>query len=599
VKGAAVKGAAVGLALALALAAPAAAAETRRALTTLDDARACAPLASGAFAVATGGGLAIVRPDGPVAVLTALDGLPETRVHAVVETADGLWAGTEGGAALVALDGSPRVLRTAADVSVHALLPSGRGMYLGTWGRGVLHLASAGAAPVVVPSDGPGKQVGGLAEHGGTLHAAFADGPVARLEGGRLRPLPAGTPAHGAALASTGGRLFLGGIEGLYRIDGREATSVASIDARAIAASGDALLVASYGGGVFSTASGRTALRPEPGVSRWARGVGVRGTTRCAATAEGLFVADGGAWRRVPLGGPPSNDVTALAVRPSADAVVIGTFDRGAALHQGGRSAPIAGLEPHETVNAAAWQDGNVWLGTARGLVRVDAGGRAVRRLLAADGLPSSFVRSLLVLASGRLLVGTEEGAAFVDGERVTPVVAADTSRKGPPPLASPMHATWALAEGAGGTLYLGTASGLYWGKDGRFERASLASGDLRDDWVTALVASPARGDGREEIFAGTYSGGVTRLAFDRRAPARPRAVHLDGGYVNPMGLVLDGGTLLAATMDGLLARPAADDAARWEARTGASTGRDVTAVVRVGAALWTASRRGIAITSP
>src|SRR5262249_19185154 len=78
------------------LVAPAAPADTSKArtLTALDDARACTPLASGGFAVATGGGLAILGADGAVMTLTSLDGLPDTRVHAVVESSDGLWAGT-------------------------------------------------------------------------------------------------------------------------------------------------------------------------------------------------------------------------------------------------------------------------------------------------------------------------------------------------------------------------------------------------------------------------------------------------------------------------------------------------------------------------
>jgi hypothetical protein len=156
------------------------------------------------------------------------------------------------------------------------------------------------------------------------------------------------------------------------------------------------------------------------------------------------------------------------------------------------------------------------------------------------------------------------------------------------------MHATWALAKADDGTLYIGTASGLYHGKDGTFQRASLATGELLDDWVTALAVRNA--GGTTEVFVGTYSAGVTRLDFDGSS-RRPRVTHLGGGYVNPDGLSFRGTELLAATMDGLLARPLGNDAATWHARRDVSVGRDVTAARYVGSALWVASRRGIAVT--
>jgi hypothetical protein len=130
----------------------------------------------------------------------------------------------------------------------------------------------------------------------------------------------------------------------------------------------------------------------------------------------------------------------------------------------------------------------------------------------------------------------------------------------------------------------------LYYGKDGRFRRAAVATGELRDDWVTALAVEGS------DVFVGTYSGGVTRL---RVGTGRLAASHLGGGYVNPGGLTVLGGELLAATMDGLIVRPKDDDGAAWRPRPGVSPGRDVTAVRKVGDALWVASRRGIGVSRP
>jgi hypothetical protein len=162
--------------------------------------------------------------------------------------------------------------------------------------------------------------------------------------------------------------------------------------------------------------------------------------------------------------------------------------------------------------------------------------------------------------------------------------------KKGPAPLASPMHATWAVAESADGTIWLGTNVGLYYGKGGAFRRVALATGDLADDWVTALAI---RGS---DVFVGTYAGGVTRLRPSGRAGGALEHAHLGGGCINPGGLTLMGDQLLAATMEGLLVRPAGDDRASWTVKAGATPGRDVTSARRVGDMLWVASRRGIGV---
>ncbi len=563
------------------------------AITDLDDAMACLPLDGGGVAVASGGGLAIVAEDGSVRRLTALDGLPDTRVHALAADGDSLWVGTDTGAARVSLGPVPAVTRTVAlgDAAVHAVLATPTGVYLGTWGAGLLHLDRPDATPELVRSSAPGKHIAALAEHEGSLYVAYADGPVARLDRGALTPL-AGTPSHGQALLSlprggTGPDLVVGDLEGIFRV-GDGATPLAPVDARGMAASGSQLLVATYGAGLVS---GMTAgaLHREQGVPRFARGVAVRGALRCVATTEGAFVdRDGGGWQKLALGRLPSNDVTALET--SGRRVAVGTFDHGATVLEGDKSHKIEGLEPTETVNAVAWQgEGSaavLWLGTAHGVVRVAPNGTLLR-LRAPDGLPSSTVRALAVMPDGRLLVGTDEGAAFVQGQHVVPLM---PKAKGPAPLASPMHATWSVAVSADGTLWLGTMAGLYAGKDGTFTRMAVATGELRDDWVTALVL---RGP---DVFVGTYAGGVTRLRGSASGSERLQHAHLGGGCVNPAGLVVVGDRLYAATMEGLLARPADRDGAPWEASPAAAPGRDVTGVRKLGDALWVASRRGIGV---
>jgi hypothetical protein len=576
-----------------------ASADPPHAITDLDDARACLPLQAGGVAVATGGGLAVVSPDGRVHTLTALEGLPDTRAYAIAADGDALWIGTEAGAARVTLTPELAVRRTVAlaGAPVHAVITTSTGVYFGTWGAGLLRLRAGDDTPEVVPAVGGGMRISALAQYGGSLYVAYADAALVRIDAGQF-PATLDTPAAAQALSTittadgqTG--LLLGDIEGLFRVaDG--VTPIAPVDVRGLAQGpAGTLLVATYGSGLLAGPL-HGALRREAGVPAFVNGVSSRGAVTCAATPEGVFVqAGGGGYERVALGVIPSNDVTVLA-DDGGGRVAVGTFDRGAVRIEGNSVSPVPGLEPAEVINAAAWQgagaSATLWLGSAHGLIRVPPSGPP-RRFRASDGLPSSFVRSIFVQSDGRVLVGTDEGAAWVEGNRVVRLTPAP--KAGPTPLASPAHATWALAESEDGTVWLGTNVGLYFGKGGSFRRLSLSTGDLRDDWVTALVVRGA------DVFVGTYAGGVTHLRAPHRGGFTLEHADLGGGCINPGGLTIDGDNLLAATMEGLLLRPAGDDRAAWAPRTQAAPGRDVTAVRRVGDMLWVGSRRGIGVTRP
>jgi ligand-binding sensor domain-containing protein len=563
-----------------------------RALTDLDDARACEPLDGGVVAVATGGGLAFVGRDGVVRVLTALEGLPDTRVHAIAPTPEGdaLWTGTEGGAALVSLAGGlPRVVSATPGPPVQAVHVAAGSVYFGTRGAGVLRLRPGAAFPERVPSAVPGTRAVAIADRDATVYVAYADGPLARLAPGEtvIRAL-AGSPTHGQALAVAGAALVLGDLEGLYRVDADGFAPLASVDARGLAGTGATLLVAADGVGL-ETGTAQGALREASGVSKLARGVGVRGDTVCVATAEGLFVGRGrGAFRRVALGGPPSNDITALAISPSGR-VAVGTFENGAVLYEDGEFHRVPGVGGHENVNGMAWQGERLWLATAHGLVRVSPDG-TVGRFASGEGLPSTVVRAVHVVSDHRVLVGTDAGPAIVDGDRVVPLGEPTSKRGAVQSLASPMHATYAVGSSENGTLYIGTTAGLYYGTAaGGFRRASLAAGELEDDWVTAIATDGA------DVYVGTYSKGITRLRFPPGA-TRPVPAHLGGGYVNSDGLALARGKLWASTMEGPLVRDLAGDGAHWEGRTALSPGRDVTAIRFSQETMWIASRRGLAV---
>lgn len=601
------------------LSASAARAETR-ALGGNDDTRACALPEAGGVVVATGAGLVIVGADGRARALTALDGLPETRVHAVAADGDVLWVGTEAGAAKVQ---AGRVVRTVGHAPVHAVTWASGGVLLGTWGEGLVQVAGE-RVTTLLPSTAA-KRIDAVSVRGGDVVLALGGGSVMALSGGGLRPIRGAASAHvQAILPLPGGAVLAGGLMGLDRASGAgagERLSTEDVRGLALDARGD-VLVATWGHGLLSApapslSEGRglplSAVAGLPPEIREVRAVATRGSARCVATTSGAWLDRGdGAFARVKLGEAslPSSDVTVVAMSAGGERAAVGTFDRGAVFVEPGSGAvrAIPGVSKLDTVNALAWDGDRLWVATAQGLVRVAPDGTA-RRFTTRDGLPNAMTRALLVDGS-RLVVGTDEGAAIVSGDDIAPLEPRTKGRAAP--LASPMHATWALAKGPDGALLVGTTSGLYrvrgaWTREDAkaAERASVANDLLDDDWVTALAVS---GD---DVLVGTYAHGVTRLRGGAGGWA-PNAGRLGGGYVNPSGLVTDGGRVYAATMDGLLVRDlASPPEAPWREVQGVAPGRDVTGVAtratarraeagpspREDAELWVATRRGIGIT--
>lgn len=104
----------------------------------------------------------------------------------------------------------------------------------------------------------------------------------------------------------------------------------------------------------------------------------------------------------------------------------------------------------------AAYDDGmgRLWLGGYNsGLSLFDGSGRFVRRFGREDGLPDPGVRSIAEDALGGLWVGTRYGGvARFEGRRFEAVSQRDGMRS---------NAAWALAPEPGGTLWVGTTSGL------------------------------------------------------------------------------------------------------------------------------------------
>lgn len=561
--------------------------------TSTADVRACAFVRGGETVVAaTGGGLLVVDAQAERARhLTALDGLPGTGVDAVLAIdADEVWVGTERGLARVRVgDTGVRVEAAIESASVRALAREGETIWVGTWGDGVQRLVGERLQPVPLLGGVPSAahvRITDLRRYDRGWVAATAGAGLLR---GDVRGFsPWSTALDGEvvwSLAVHEDRLVAGTLRGVF-LDDEGFRRIDDIDARDVAVhDGGELEVATMGQGLrHYGADGRpTAARESIAVEPMVQGVARHGELRCVATTAGLRLDNGPGTRsqQAPLGDLPSRDVSALAHDPHEGRVWVGTFDRGLAMRDATGWHTITSPELDPQVNALAVQRigerSIVWVGTARGLSRVD--GTRVQTWTTKAGLPHDHVQSVLVRRDGSVAVGTTLGLVEVRGDEI---VALDRRRR------PKRWAVWAIAEDDDETLWLGTTHGLVaWPKEGRWTSYSMLKGTLPDDWITAVAV-----DG-DAIWVGTYAQGVARLGRDEHG-AWVRQAWLGGGRINPGGLTLQGSELVASTMSGLRRRPRHDDGAAWQDEPRAATGRDVTAVMLVGATRWVASRRGL-----
>lgn len=517
--------------------------------TAINDVRACV-VNDGHVTLATSGGVAILSTDGKLErVLTALDGLPDGRAHAL----HGNWIGTERGAALLE---NGKIARVVGNAPVRAIASVGADTYFGTIDKGVQKLTANGVADVPFAAAGNPlrARVFSLVNHGNTLVAGTAAGTL-KLDGGKLAALTGTTPTF--ALASFGDRLYFGGLEGLSSIGNGIVRHESDADVRALAAFDGGLFAATYGSGVLRV--GKTTTLSD---LKFATTVN-RG---CIGTSDGVAVSsDKKTWSMHARDGLPSPDVAAIAV--DGPRVYVGTFDRGLAVIEDGKAKRIADAAIDPQINALAVDKGTLWIATARGLTRGKNG--VFRRFTEVDGLPSNDVHTVMALASGGVLVGTSKGAAIVR-ESVAPL----GKKQG-----VTGDAVWAVAE-KNGELWLGTNAGLFIGKPGgKFRRMSKLTGELPDDWVTAIAM-----DG-DTTYVGTYAGGVVQIASGKTTT-------LGGSSINAGGLRVIDGKLWVATMEGLFVR---DENKLRRVQNGV-LGLDVTAIEKSSKGLVVATRRGLTI---
>jgi len=452
---------------------------------------------------------------------SAEDGLPQSRVEAMAQSADGhLWFGTQEGLARfdgvtftrVGAEGTP--LHSA---DVRALAPDADGgVWVGTRRSGLVHvdrwlraraytegLPTESVSALAVAPDGavwtgtfeglcrlgpdrrrftclgaddglPDAYVRALVRgRDGTVWVGTRGG-LARVRNGRAESMVglggvAAAPIGALAEDAEGG-VWIGSLDGLplgYLRGGR-------LQSRPEAAAGDGVEV--------------DALWPDPAGSLW---VGTR--------ASGLLRAVGGRVERL-LTADDADISSVLALLPDREGSLwIGTGGGGLARLHATRFVPITareGLPADRTYSVAADPSGGAWAGTTGGLARI-VGHRVTATVTAADGLLGDDVSTVYTTRDGTTWAG-------IEGEGVCRVVRGRVAGCLRPGAGLPDPYVIALLQTRDGTLWAGTATGVSaW--TGRAFRPLDAPGATGAP-VTALGEGP---DG--DLWIGTYGDGLFR----------------------------------------------------------------------------------------
>jgi len=393
------------------------------------------------------------------------------------------------------------------------LIGAQEGLFRAAWGGATLERLDA--APVRGLALGPGGLILAGGEQG-----------LRRVESGRALSIPTPDPwVDGVAMLGrdlvvlTPLGLARGPLEGpLLPIPGAEAASAFAVaGTQLLAVCEDRLLR-------FETA-GRAAEEPLPALPLK---VFSAASVAFADTAEGLYRRSRDGWtlaRPRPAALPPGpSHVNALAMQDGR--LLVGLFNGGLAV-----GAPAGAAWTWTSVpGSAAWgvnailnAGGAVHVASLRGVARFE--GDRLRPLEPLDA------------GSAFALAATREGLAFGFGQGVL----LPGSRMLSAFHGLPGNQALALVQGPGDgdPLFVGTPSGLGAVLGSRVAwRTGAGEGKLPHPWVTALML---RG---EDLFIGTYGGGVVRRLGGRSGPG---SVGIFEAFPETAGLKVNTGCLVEA----------------------------------------------------
>jgi signal transduction histidine kinase/ligand-binding sensor domain-containing protein len=398
------------------------------------------------------------------------DGLPQSSVHSVAQTADGyLWVGTEGG--LVRFDG----------------------VSFKVYGRDT--------DPAFLSEDICCL----LAGAGGDLWVGTADGLV-RMEAGRFQRYGVAKGLASAIVLGVKERAGVLTVEttgGFARWDGAGFKAVASDGAASIAGVDGSLW--SYDRAGVSVVRGAAKRVWRVGVELPAGRVQTvyvdRAGLAWVGMNDGLWVLDAGAAKAVPVGALGANSVLAVFEDVEGNHWV-GTETSGLHVLRRLRFRSEAGLADLAVTSVAQTADGAMWVGTRDdGLRRVRAG--VVDEPVAAGALASPVILCLAPAVRGGLWVGTPDGLNFVDERGVVRRVGLGGGL--------PDETIRSLAADQDGSVWEGTQHGLVHVSGAQVRTLTSAEG-LGGDMVGSLLQV---GSGAGEVLWVGTSGGVSRVGGD------------------------------------------------------------------------------------
>lgn len=372
----------------------------------------------------------------------------------------------------------------------------------------------------------------------------------------RLDPAPVKSVALGE-----GGTVFVGGEEGLRRVEGLRATAVATPDPwiEWVGVSGRDLFVITPLGLAKGSVEGTT-FKPISGAEE-ASDAALLGA-QCFAVAKGRLLRFEGGHAAEELLSAPARRVFAVQGTLFVD-TIRGLFRRSASGWVLARPRP-GSLPPGPShINALAMLDSRLMVGLFNGgLIVGEFAGQGKTPNLQWTTVPGSEAWGVnaLLNGGGSLYVASLRGASRFDGQRLQPLEGGEVgaafslaSTAGGVAVGfgqgvslpggrflSAFHGlpgNQALALASGEQLFVGTPTGLGAIAGNRVAwRVTAGEGKLPHPWITALHL---RG---EDLFIGTYGGGVTRR---RASKANPKGPGQFDGFPETEGLKVNTGCLV------------------------------------------------------
>lgn len=301
------------------------------------------------------------------------------------------------------------------------------------------------------------------------------------------------------------------------------------------------------------------------------------GTVWVGTEGDGLFRLAARKMTRVP-GALPGRRVN--AVLPVGPRDVWIATDRGV-VRWNGTEITARGLDPVLSGRAATAialdRESNLWVGTARGLMRVDAGG--VAALDAREGADAS-VTALFEDREGGLWIGRK---GEIERLRHTNFTTFGTAQGLPSDHNGPI-----LAEADGRVWLAPLSGGLFWLRDGRV--AEVRADGLSRDVVYSMAA------GRAGLWVGRRSGALTRISLRGDVPAARTYRARDGLAARPIYAVHEGrdGMVWAGTLGGGLSRLKDGRFTTYTTADGLASDTITSVVDRADGSTWAATPSGL-----